>query len=147
MTLVLRPADHRDAAPLANIYLLAREDALPDLPRAFSDREIRDWIGGEVLQNEAVWAASDIGVIKGFAAVKDTHLTHLWVSPPFQRQGVGKALLTKAQGVSPKKLEAIVYQAAEGARAFFEAQGFRSVGAAPPSFDGAPRLIYRWKPS
>lgn len=145
MSLVVRPADERDASTLANIYLLAREDALPDLPRSFNDREIHAWMRDEVLAKEDVRLATERGVVKGFAAVHDRTLTHLWVSPPFQRKGVGRTLLDKLRQVHDIKLDAVIYADSASAKAFLEKEGFKLLGAKPPAFDGGKRLLYRWR--
>lgn len=145
MTLMLRPADAGDATHIANIYLFAREDALPDLPLPFSDREVRAWVQDDMLKTEDVWVASEAGVLKGFIAVKKREVTQLWVSPPFQRKGVGKTLLTKMQLVHGKSLDITVYKLSPSAGDFLVKEGFKRVGPRPPAFDGADRELYRWR--
>lgn len=145
MSLVLRPADGADAAQLANIYLFAREDALPDLPLPFSEREIRAWVENDLIANEEVWLARDTGVTQGFIAAAKGALTQLWVSPPFQRKGVGAALLAKIRATGGDTLETTIFKNSPSAAAFFEKEGFKRAGPVAAGFDGAPKELYRWR--
>jgi len=55
------------------------------------------------------------------------NLDHLYVPPGWQRRGIGLSLLTKAEALSPQRLELWTFQRNANARAFYEAYGFRAV--------------------
>jgi ribosomal protein S18 acetylase RimI-like enzyme len=146
LRLLIRPARTRDAPALTTIYVTARENALPDLPHSFSDVEVRHWLATDVLANEDVWVASEQGVVKGFMALDRDVMTHLWVSPPFQRRGIGTALLHKAQHLREEGLACIVHDWNETGQAFLKAANFVRDRAHPPAFDGTPRSLFLWTP-
>src|SRR5687767_12593499 len=106
-TVDLRPAGPADAGPITDLFLAARADAMPYLPRLHSAADTGAWITHVVLPGHQVWVAVSTGgtdpdgTIVGFAAVAGDQLEHLYLRPDRQRQGTGSRLLARAQQSSP----------------------------------------------
>jgi ribosomal protein S18 acetylase RimI-like enzyme len=72
-------------------------------------------------------------------------IRHLAVFPEYQRQGVGTALLGKAQDRSPVELRLFTFQRNVTARAFYERHGFTAVAfGVSPAPELEPDVAYRW---
>ncbi len=82
----------------------------------------------------------------GISGVHEGELTHLYVAPEAQNQGIGSALLEHAKAESPDGLYLWVFQKNEGARRFYERHGFRLVeltdGAG--NMEREPDARYEW---
>jgi Acetyltransferase (GNAT) domain len=76
-----------------------------------------------VLAYGEVAVAEVAGEIAGFAAFEGDMLSHLYVDPDHQRQGVGSALLDWAKETRPRGFTFWVFQRNEAARRFYERAG------------------------
>src|SRR5271165_5190539 len=80
-----------------------------------------------VLAECEVWVAVDSTKLLGLTALQIPWVRQLAVFAPFQRRGVGSALLGKALERSPSQLRLFTFQRNEPARAFYEKRGFEAV--------------------
>ncbi len=72
-------------------------------------------------------------------------IRQLAVFPGYRRQGVGTALLRKAQDRSPAELRLFTFQRNAPARAFYERHGFSAVAfGVSPAPELEPDVEYRW---
>jgi GNAT superfamily N-acetyltransferase len=140
---VIRRATPADADAVGRVFVAAR-DEMSYLPRI--DDDARSWLGSLLVERDRLWVWDSDGEIAGFVGVDDTEVSHLYVAPPAQGRGVGKALLDHAKTVSPERLELWVFQRNEGARRFYERNGFRLVrltdGA--DNMEREPDALYAW---
>ena len=76
-------------------------------------------------------------------------ILHLYVAPPWQRQGVGASLLHQAKVALPSGLGLAVFEANHAARAFYERHGFRAGAFRPGTAneEGVPDIRYVWSPT
>ncbi|WP_373535598.1 GNAT family N-acetyltransferase [Microcoleus sp.] len=100
-------------------YTTAQVDAW-----APADTDIQTWM--QSLSSKFTFVAEEGDIIAGFGELEaNGHIDRFYCHKDFQRQGVGKLILTqiesKAQELGLKKLFA---EASITARAFFETQGF-----------------------
>ncbi len=122
---------------------------MPFLPELHGEADTRAWVASCVLPHCAVWVAEREGRVVGYAALADQLLEHLYVEPDSQGQGVGSALLARAQLESPYRLELWTFQRNVQARRFYEQRGFRAVeltnGA--ENEEREPDVRYVWEPA
>lgn len=114
-----------------------QEHSLDDALRFFRD---------VLLKECRVWVAERASRPAGVMATQEAWIRQFAVFPPFQRQGVGTALLAKARQLSPRELRLYTFQRNNAARAFYEHHGFAAVafGISPaPEFE--PDVEYRWQ--
>jgi GNAT superfamily N-acetyltransferase len=145
---VLRPARKEDAQAVAEIFLAARDEAMPYLPTLHSDDEVRGWIERVLVPGDEVWVAEEDGRVLGFAALHDSLLAHLYVDPSAQGAGIGGALLAKAMELRADGFQLWVFQRNEPARRFYERRGLRLVQLTDGSRneEHEPDVLYEWRP-
>ncbi len=149
MDLALRSACTDDAPAVADVFLAARADAMPYLPRLHTDAETRVWIRDVVLTGQEVVVAELGDRVVGFAAVDADMLAHLYVHPDCQRRGIGDALLARVKKLRPDGFRLWVFQRNRGARRFYEQRGLRLVeltGGAGNE-EREPDALYEWRPA
>lgn len=142
----LRPAAGADGPEIAGVFIAARRDALPYLPRLHSDDDTRRWMLETVLRRSTVWVAELDGTIVGFLSLIGEHLDHLYVHPGHYRQGIGDRLLAKAKEMSPERLRLFTFRRNARARAFYEARGFVAIvfGDGSTNEEREPDVLYEW---
>lgn len=105
-------------------------------------------VEAHILPDVDAWLAEDDGRIVGYALLDGDFLSHLYIAPDAQGQGVGAALLERAKELRPDGLRLWVFQKNERARRFYERHGFRLL----EETDGAdnmerePDALYGWQP-
>lgn len=96
---------------------------MPWLPVVHTPVEVEAYFISDVLPQSVVWVAEISGDLAGFAALQGSELEHFYIAPPFWRQGVGRLLLARCRQETDR-LELWTFQRNEGARRFYESQGF-----------------------
>jgi ribosomal protein S18 acetylase RimI-like enzyme len=144
----IRPVEPGDTEAVADVFLaaLAGMTYLPDL---YTEDETRAFIRDVMLPHNEVWVAEEDGRVIGFAGLGDNLLRHLWVEPPAQNRGVGKALLDRAKERRPDGFQLWVFQKNTGARRFYERHGFTLVKLTDgrDNEEREPDALYAWQPS
>jgi len=118
--------------------------------RAHQEHTLADaslFFRSNVLAECWVWVAeSPSHRYLGLVALSGSWIRQLAVFAPFQRQGVGSALLQKAREHSPRELQLYTFQRNIAARAFYEHHGFSVVrlGVSPPP-EAEPDIEFRWQ--
>jgi ribosomal protein S18 acetylase RimI-like enzyme len=140
----LRSPKSGDDRPLADLYLVARQDALGFLPKVHTDDEVRAWMSYVVLATLDVQIAEIDGRIAGFIAVQSGEIEQLYVHPDFYRHGVGRALMAWAMAKTSSDLSLHCFAANHRARRFYESFGFKAVkfGDGSGNEEGAPDVRY-----
>lgn len=142
---MIRRAIGGDAAAVSRVFVRAR-DEMTYLPR-ISD-EHRPLLGGWFIDRDEVWIAEQ-GEVVGFLGLNGDEVSHLYVDPARQGQGIGTALLDHAKRLRPERLELWVFQRNEGARRFYERHDFELVrltdGAG--NMEKEPDALYEWRGS
>ncbi|GAB2578783.1 GNAT family N-acetyltransferase [Streptomyces capparidis] len=145
---MVRAGAAADAEAVCEVFLAARAEAMPYLPRLHTDEETLAWFRHVVLPGQRVWVAVGPGAgdVLGFAAVEGEMLNHLYVRPDVQGRGVGSALLGAVRDAGWERLALRVFQRNTRARAFYERHGFRAVDADDGSGneENEPDLAYQW---
>ena len=139
---MIRRATRDDAGAVSRVFVRAR-DEMAYLPRIADEH--RPLLGGWFIDRNEIWIAEQEVVI-GFLGLNGDEVSHLYVEPGLQSQGIGSALLDHAKGLRPQRLELWVFQENDGARGFYERHGFRLVkltdGAG--NIEKKPDALYEW---
>ena len=138
-----------DAAEIAQVYLAALADTLPNLRRVHDDADVGRWIEREVVGRLETWIARRDGEIVGFMALNGVELNQLYLSSRVHRLGLGSMFVAKAKARSPDRLSLFTFQVNQRARAFYEAHGFRIVdmNGGSRNEEGEPDILYEWRPT
>lgn len=122
--LTLRPATPSDLPAIAELYLAAREAAVPMMPRGIHPPDdVRRWVASWNLVRREVWLAEDGEQLLGFADVQDDWLESLYVDPQHTGDGIGAALLDLVKSLRPNGFCLWVFQSNTGARRFYRDHG------------------------
>lgn len=122
--LTLRPATPDDLPAVAELYLAAREAAVPQMPPGIHPPDdVRRWVASWDLVRRELWLAESDEALLGFADVQNDWLESLYVDPLHTGQGIGAALLDLVKGVRPNGFSLWVFQSNTRARRFYTAHG------------------------
>ncbi len=116
-------------------------------PKIHSDEEDSDFVA-DFIDSDETWIATEGGLIRGLACIRNEWLDHLYVSPVFHNRGAGSALLAKVKAERPGGFQLWTFQINTGARRFYERHGCTAIEFT----DGArneerlPDVRYVWKP-
>ena len=127
--LLVRPATTADVAPLADLYLAAREAAFPSMPRQIhSLDEVRRYIGASLDNPEhETWLAEHDDQLVAMMVLQRDWLHSLYVAPGRTGQGIGTGLLDLAKSRRPRRLGLWVFESNQDARRFYRRHGFVEV--------------------
>jgi GNAT superfamily N-acetyltransferase len=140
----LRRARSGEAASLAELYLRARRTAAGIPPPAHSDDSVHAWLSEIVGAQDTVWVAVTGGELAALMVLDGVWVHQLYVAPEHLRHGHGAALLGLAQRTGDELL-LWTFETNTGARAFYEAHGFRPDGPADSdNEERTPAIRYRW---
>jgi putative acetyltransferase len=133
-----------DVDQVALIHRTAFDARLPWLAGQHAPAEDRWFFRHRVFRDCAVWGAGQDGLV-GFIAFRDGWVDHLYVLPPWQGRGLGRALLDVAKTASPT-LQLWTFQRNASARRFYERQGFAAVDHTDGSRneEREPDVLYHW---
>ena len=125
------PADFaQETAAVAELFIAARAQTLPNVRRVHSDAEVHAWMRDVVFPRRSIRIAQFADEIVGFAARDGAWLEHLYMKPGWTGKGIGRQLLdvivTEAKMVTPV-LRLYTFQCNAGARRFYERAGFTAV--------------------
>jgi len=139
-----RKALKSDAEQIAVITRKAREAAMSYLPKLYTPEEYIKFFRDDVLENCEVWIAESEKIL-GFCAFKKGWVDHLYISPEYQGQGIGKRLLMKAMEDN-ERLQLWTFQKNVAARSFYERQGFTllKVTDGKDNEEKEPDVLYQW---
>lgn len=127
----VRRATGNDAAAVAEVWLASFSDALPSVPRAHDDDDVRRWIREHLVPATECWVAVEAadgaeGRVVGMMALAPGWVEQLYVHPAYQGRGVGSELLAVALA-RDEPLQLWTFQVNTRARAFYARHGFREV--------------------
>jgi GNAT superfamily N-acetyltransferase len=114
---------------------LQQQHTLDDARRFFRDH---------VAPVARIWVADAEGELQGLVALEAPWIRQLAVFPPFQRRGIGSALLRAARAASPAELCLYTFFRNAAARAFYERHGFAAIAfGVSPAPESEPDVLYR----
>jgi ribosomal protein S18 acetylase RimI-like enzyme len=154
----IRSARQGDGPAVAAVFGQARAE-MTYLPRLHTPEEdvafFSEMVAGsqsagymvEVAESAVVAKVDGSGEgIVGFCAVRDGWLDHLYVSPRWQSQGIGSALLTRALAASPDGLRLWVFEQNARAQSLYARAGFTVVERTDGdrNEERTPDVLMRW---
>lgn len=145
----LRAATYRDASVAAELYLSAREAAVPAIPPLVHDGdEVRRWFRDVVVAQRETWLAEQDDRLVAIMVLDGQVVDQLYVHPERTGRGVGSELVRLAQSLRPDGLSLWTFQSNHAAQRFYVRHGF----VAAEHTDGhdneerAPDVRYVWSP-
>ena len=121
----MRPVEPTDTHAVGDVFLAAIA-GMTYLPELYTEEETRTFIRDVLLPNNEVWVAEDGGRVIGFLGLWGDVVSHLWVHPDQQNQGVGTALLGLAMDRRPSGLRCGFSSRTQARDACTNATGSRS---------------------
>ncbi len=148
MSIRLRCYHPNDLEPVVQLWYWSWHSAFPDLQHPQTFQQWKERLQDEIVPNEQVWIAEISEQLVGFIALRENggHLDQIFVSPEMQRQGVGTALLKKAQELLPAGITLDTLQRNSQARRFYEKHGFQPGRTGTNSINGHANITYHWTP-
>jgi GNAT superfamily N-acetyltransferase len=142
----LRRARLTDASEVANLHIVTRRVSMPYLPNLHTDQETLEWIAGFVLPSLEVWIAAAPDELAGYFALEGDLLDQFYVTPRWQRRGVGRLMMSKAKELRPVQLILRCFAINAPARAFYEKCGFVAAefSDGQDNEEHLPDVLYRW---
>ena len=143
----IRPYRSDDFEAVTTLWRRAREQAFPDFQRrkGHTFEEDQAYFRDVILVNNDVWIGELEGEPVAFMAIAGDLIDQLYVSPDYQRRGLGKVLLEHARSLSPEHLWLYTLQINTDGRAFYEKNGFRIVKlGVSPAPESEPDVEYHW---
>ncbi|MGH3509623.1 MAG: GNAT family N-acetyltransferase [Nocardioidaceae bacterium] len=124
----VRRATVDDVGDIAGVFLSAREEAYPAMPRPIHSAEsVHAYLARAVTGGREVWVAEAGGSVVGYLLLDPAWLDSVYVRPEHQGRGVGSALLDLAKSLRPEGFGLWVFEANEPARGFYVRRGLVEV--------------------
>ncbi|WP_369235092.1 N-acetyltransferase family protein [Streptomyces sp. R21] len=145
---ILRRAEDSDARAAADVWLRSFGAALPDVRRAHTDDEVRDWFSYVVVPACETWVAVAEGAVVGLLVLDDGELEQLYLEPSWRGRGLGDRFVALAKERRPDGLGLWTFQVNDAAQRFYERHGFveteRTDGLR--NEEKEPDVRYVWQP-
>ena len=140
---MVREFQTADLERVAEIWLEANIQAHNFIPGRYWEGQL-ETVRALLPQAELyVWQDGD-GAVQGFTGLSGEHIEGLFVWPPAQGRGIGKALLDRAREAHGR-LTLNVYRKNERAAAFYRREGFRTVGQGLDEATGEAEDLMAWE--
>lgn len=140
--IVIRKADKRDFEELSNVWLQASVKAHDFMPSEFWESRLEN-MRDAYLPGSETWAFESEGELLGFFSLVGDRLAAVFVRPDAWKQGVGKALITKAKSMR-LHLELTVYLSNGNAVQFYRKHGFAGIREQTDKETGFDELFMVW---
>jgi GNAT superfamily N-acetyltransferase len=133
---------------VAEIFLTARQLAMPWLAQPHTDDETRRWHAEVLVPRGTVVVAVRRGDVVGFAEPVDGWLHALYVAPSAQGTGVGSALFEHSMKMQPNGFHLWVFQRNTRALDFYARYGCVEVRRTEgDNEEHEADVLLRWSPS
>jgi 8-oxo-dGTP pyrophosphatase MutT (NUDIX family)/GNAT superfamily N-acetyltransferase len=150
-TPTLRPARGNDGRDIAAVHLRSRAFALPTVPIAHDDADVRRWIADEVIGRRDVTVAEVDGTIVGWMVLDGDRgstgwIDQLYLDPAWIGRGLGDAFVAVAKQRHPGGLQLWTFEVNEAAQRFYARHGFVAVERTPGTGneERAPDVRFEW---
>jgi GNAT superfamily N-acetyltransferase len=147
MPLAIRRGGPADAPTAADLWLRAREAAVPAIPPPVHDAaEVRGYFAKRVVAECELWVAEEdpSGAPAGILVLDGEWVDQLYVDPLATGRGIGSALLDHAKRERPNGLKLWTFQSNAGAQRFYLRHGFVEADRTDGSEneERAPDILY-----
>lgn len=145
----IRRAVAADARAAADTWLRSYAAALPTVPRAHTDDEVRAWFRDVVVPTRETWVAMGGGAVVGLMVLDAGWIDQLYLEPSWRGRGLGDRFVALAKRREPAGLQLWTFQVNTPAHRFYERHGFvaaeRTDGQA--NEEREPDVRYVWRPT
>ncbi|CAN5505592.1 hypothetical protein BH10ACT2_BH10ACT2_10690 [soil metagenome] len=147
----VRAVRNTDSGGCAQVYMRAREFALPTVPLVHPPREVRRWMADEVVGRTDMWVADVDGTIVGLMVLaSDGNATgwieQLYLDPAWMGRGLGDRFMQVAKERLSAGLQLWTFQVNEPTRRFYERHSFvvEQLTDGAGNEERAPDVRYGW---
>lgn len=141
---MIRLYQERDTKTIIDVWYQASLIAHSFLTETFLEEE-KNKLREIFLPNSQTWVYEAEGQVVGFISLIDNEVGGIFVQPSKQRQGVGKALMDKANSLH-RSLELDVFEANRPGRAFYAKYGFLPISKYKEKTTGEMMIRLRYEP-
>jgi putative acetyltransferase len=146
----IRPFERSDLDAVAVLWLESWLSAHVPVPRLPSVEGLREYLLRGLGEGWTAHVAETDGALAGWLALEPAarKLREIFVAPPLQRRGIGKALLSFAKDAMPDGFRLSAAGANRGACRFYEREGLVRGAREPHERWGwhVPSIRYDWRP-
>jgi ribosomal protein S18 acetylase RimI-like enzyme len=144
---VIRRAEPRDAAAMADVWIRSYAAALPTVRRAHNDDEVRSLFAAVVVPFHEAWVAIDGERVVGLLILSEAELEQLYLDPDWRGRGIGDDFIRLAKERRPGGLSLWTFQVNKPAQRFYERHGFTEVDRTDGSGneEHEPDIRYAWR--
>ena len=150
----VRQARHADAPDVAQVYLRSRAFGLPTVPLVHDEREVRRWMGDDIVGRTDMWVAEVDGVITGLMVLDHGRdgagwIEHLYLDPSWMGRGLGDRFVELAKERLPGGIQLWTFQVNDPARRFYARHGFAEAELTDGkgNEERAPDVRMEWTPA
>ena len=138
----------RDSSALVEVFVAARTESMPWLPKGETPDVIGKWMKATLIPISEVEIAEFDGEIVGFSSRLNDKLDHLYVHPDHQGKGYGTKMLDLVKKALPTGFDVKVFSENSKSRAFLEKRGcaLTSENDGAGNKEKTAETVYRWKP-
>jgi len=143
----IRAIESSEVAETVRMWRRSRDGVQPEIEArmGYSPSDDLAFFTNTILESCDVWVARRNRHVVGLLAIRGNSIEQLYVDPIEQRRGIGTLLLDFAKALSPSRLRLHTHQANEGARRFYERNGFRAAAfGVSPAPESEPDVRYEW---
>jgi len=143
----IRVIETFEVAETVRMWRRSREGVQPEIEArmGYSPADDLAFFTNTILESCNVWLARRNRHVVGLLAIRGDSIEQLYVDPIEQRRGIGTRLLDFAKSLHPAGLRLQTHQANQGARRFYEKNGFRAAAfGISPAPESEPDVRYEW---
>ena len=135
-----------DMQAAARVHRAAFDERLPWLAGMHTPQEDHLFFRDHLFASCEMWGSFNTNELVAILALRRSWIDQLYVLPPFQAKGVGKALLAEAKK-GADHLQLWTFQRNHLARGFYERQGFCVVRETNGggNEEKEPDVLYEWR--
>ena len=141
--------------PTRTIWLAAgRAFGLPTVPLVHDEREVRRWMGDDIVGRTDMWVAEVDGVITGLMVLDHGRdgagwIEHLYLDPSWMGRGLGDRFVELAKERLPGGIQLWTFQVNDPARRFYARHGFAEAELTDGkgNEERAPDVRMEWTPA
>jgi GNAT superfamily N-acetyltransferase len=143
---MLRQLAIEETDQAAAVLRASYDSALPTLAGLHTPDEDRWFFRERLFAQCQIWGYFNDSELVGIIAFREGWIEQLYISPAWQRRGIGTALLTVAQGRFDR-LSLWTFQRNKRARSFYENHGFVAISETEDSRNEEkdPDVMYSWQ--
>lgn len=135
------------AEQIVKVWIKSKREALGDYVEPHDEKGFLEFLTTKLSKTHTVKVVlhKESKQVLGFIAFKGEDLSQIYLEKAGQGRGLGTTLLNFAKEASPGRLVCYTFQRNEGAKKFYEKNGFKAIGYGTANEENLPDILYEWK--